>query len=99
MSSKVKREVECLTRLQGLTSQLEDILMFLKLEKLVDDNQLRSVKNAADQPKEVQQILRDLQVREKLQLLEYEWAVLPVENIRILIVTERNSKEFTFIGG
>ena len=99
MSSKIKREVECLTRLQGLTSQLEDILMFLKLEGLIDDNLIKTVKNSPEHAKEVQQILRDLQVRQKLQLLEYEWAVLPVENIRILIVTERDSKEFSFNGG
>lgn len=98
-NNKVKREIECLARLQGLTSQLEDILMFLKLEGLVDDNQLKSVKMSPDHPKEVQAILRDLQVRDKLQLLQYEWSVLPVENILITIITERNSKEFSFVGG
>lgn len=99
MTSKMKREIECLSRLQGLTSQLEDILMFLKLEGLVDDNQMKTIKMSADHPKEVQAILRDLQVRDKLQLLQYEWSVLPVENILITIITERNSKEFSFNGG
>lgn len=99
MSSKLKREIECLTRLQDLTSQLEDILIFLKLEGLVDEGQLKSIKLSSDRPKEVQAILKDLQAREKLQLLQYEWSVLPVENITISIITDRNQKEFSFNGG
>ena len=98
-TGKVKRQIECLERLQSLTGQLELILQFLKQEGLVDDNQMRSVKNSSDHAKEVQLILRDLQVREKLQLLEYEWNVLPVENIKITIVTDRDSKEFVHNGG
>lgn len=75
------------------------ILQFLKQEGFVDDNQMRSVKNSSDHAKEVQLILRDLQVKNKLQLLEYEWSVLPVENIKITIVTDRDSKEFIHNGG
>lgn len=97
--SKLKKEIQCLQRIQELTGQLEDILQFLKLEGLVDDNQLRSVKQSADHPKEVQQILRGLQSSGKLQLLQYTWSVLPVENISISIITDRNNKEFIFNGG
>lgn len=99
VNTKTRRQIECLERLQHLTGQLEMILQFLKLEGLVDDNQMRSVKNSSDHAKEVQLILRDLQVREKLQLLEYEWSVLPVENIKITIITDRDSKEFIHNGG
>ena len=98
-NSKRKRESDCLTRLQELTGQLEDILQFLKQEGLVDDNQMRSVKSSADHPKEVQAILKDLQVRQKFQMLTYEWSVLPVENISIMILTDRDSREFIFHGG
>ena len=96
MSQIVANQINCLKRLQDTTGQLEEILQFLKLEQLVDDNQMKSVKLSADHPKEIQQILRDLQVRNKLQLLMYEWNVLPVENIMVSIITERNSREFTF---
>lgn len=99
MASKLKREIECLQRLQDLTGQLEDILQFLKLENLVNDNQLKTVKLSADHAKEVQSILRNLQIEGKLQLLEYQWNVLPVENITIAIITDRNQKEFIFNGG
>ena len=96
MSQLIANQINCLQRLQDTTGQLEEILQFLKLEKLVDDNQLKSVRLSADHAKEVQQILRHLQVTNQLQLLVYEWNVLPVENILISIVTERNNKEFGF---
>lgn len=97
--SKVKREVECLHRLQELTGQLEDILVFLKLEGLVNDNQIKTVKLSSDHPKEVRHILQDLKVRQQIQLLQYEWSVLPVENITVTIITDRNQKEFSYNGG
>lgn len=96
MSQLKSNQILCLQRLQDTTGQLEDILQFLKLEMLVDDNQMKSVKLSADHAKEIQQILRDLQVKNKLQMLEYEWNVLPVENILITIITERNQREFSF---
>ncbi len=92
----VANQINCLQRLQDTTGQLDEILQFLKLEGLVDDNQLKSVRLGADHAKEIQQILRNLQVTNKLQLLNYEWNVLPVENICISIITDRNQKEFSF---
>lgn len=94
--STVANQILCLQRLQDMTGQIEEILQFLKLEGLIDDVQMKSVKLSPDHAKEVQQILRGLQVTNKLQLLMYEWSVLPVENIMISIITERNAKEFTF---
>lgn len=98
MNTKVGREIACLQRLHELTQQLSDIVAFLKLEGLVDDNQIRNLRQSADFPKEMQLILRDLQVRQKLQLLSYNWQVLPVENIDIHIITDRDSRNFTFNG-
>lgn len=96
MSQIIANQILCLQRLQDTTGQLDDILTFLKLEQLVDDNQIKSVRLGADHAKEIQLLLRNLQVTNKLQLLMYEWNVLPVENICISIITERNSRDFTF---
>jgi|ERR1035437_8034063 uncharacterized protein HemY len=98
MSTKLKREIDCLKRLHDLTSQLDDILSFLKQEGLVDDNQIRSLKQNADHPKELQALLRNLQKSNKIQMLEYVWTILPVENISIDIITDRNRKLFEFNG-
>ena len=98
MKSKLTKEIECLKRLQETTNQLDDILGFLKQEGLIDDSHVRSVKHSADHPKEIQFLLRNLQVTQKLQLLQYEWNVLPVENIVIFIISERNQREFVYNG-
>lgn len=77
---------------------MDQILLFLRQENLTDDVQIRSIKQSADHAKEIQGILRELQLKQKIQLLEYEWTILPVENIRIYIVTDRNQAEFVFNG-
>ena len=96
--NKTRREIECLSRLQQMTSQLDNILMFLRQEELVDDQQIKTTKQSPDFAKDIQAVLRDLQVRNKLQLLEYTWTILPVENIRLYIVTDRNQQEFVYNG-
>lgn len=98
MKSRLTKEIECLKRLHEMSSQLGDILLFLKQELLIDDNQIKTIKEQADHPKEVQSILKKLQTSGKLQMLEYTWEVLPTENIKIHIITDRNSKEFVFNG-
>lgn len=97
--SKTKREIDCLARLQTLTGQTEDILQFLKLENLINDGQLRAISLAADKAKELQQLISSLKREQKFQLIEYSWSLLPVENIDIVIVTEKNAKTFSFHGG
>jgi predicted nucleic acid-binding protein len=96
---KAGREMECLERLENLTGQLEDILVFLKLENLIDDNAIKKVRTSSNSPKEVREVLSQLKTDGKLQLLRYEWNVLPVENILITIITDRNQKEFSYNGG
>lgn len=95
---KVSREIQCLQRLQETTQQLDEIIYFLKQELLIDDGVIRTVKQQPDHAKEVQKLLSGLKAAGKLQLCQYEWTVLPVENIRIFIITDRNQKEFTFGG-
>lgn len=96
MSQLIANQVNCLQKLQDRTGQLPDMLAFLKLENLIDDNMIKSVNLSPDQAKDVQQLLRRLQVENKLQMLVYEWNVLPHENICITIVTDRNQRDFTF---
>ena len=96
--NKIRREIECLNRLQQLTGQLFEIILFLKEEGLMDDNHIRTVKGSSDTSKDLQAMLRELQVKGKLQLLEYTWNVLPVENIIVYVVTDRNQREFVYNG-
>lgn len=98
MSSQMAKEIDCLTRLHTATGQLTDILLYLKQEGIINDNEIRSVHTSANHPKEVRLMLKNLQAAGKLQLLEYTWSVLPVENIRVFIVCDRSQKEFVYNG-
>ena len=81
-----------------MTSQLEDILLFLKSESLINDNDIRTVRQSSDHPKDIQALIKKLHVAGKFQLLEYQWEILPVERIKILMITDHNQKEFIFNG-
>jgi hypothetical protein len=92
------REIECLDRLNRMAVSMDDIMNFLVEEKVIDRNQIKTVNNSADQPKQVQLMLEELKRADKIQLLSYEWVILPVERIKVLIVTDRNQKEFSYDG-
>jgi hypothetical protein len=97
--NKTRKEIECLNRLQELTQQRDNILQFLLSENLIDSAKVAYVRQSPDSNKELQYSLKDLQTAQKLQLLEYEWTILPVENIRLYIITDRSQMEFVYNGG
>jgi len=53
------------------------------------------MRSSADVAKVLHTKLASLSKSNKLQLLEYEWVVLPVERMKITIITDRMSKEFS----
>jgi hypothetical protein len=94
--NKTRREIECLDRMMQLHGSLDELLAFLQAESLMTADDIRVFKLNAEQPKTLQKKLSLMSLEGKLQLLEYEWTLLPVERIKILIVTNRNSKEFSY---
>jgi hypothetical protein len=87
-----KNEITCLTRLNDITGALSDLLSFLLSEKLIDREIIKEIMSSADQVRSAHSYLTQLNQVGKFQLLEYEWQVLPVERIKITIVTDRSSK-------
>lgn len=94
--NKTRREIECLTRLQALGGSVDNILDFLMGEELVGKDEVCKVRLSPEACKDIQLMLARLQNDKKFQLLEYEWAILPVERIKITIVTDRTSQEFSY---
>ena len=95
MGQKAK-QIDCLNKLQNLNGGMSDIFEFLFEEQLLSREQVTFIKSCPDVGKVLQKQLAEFSSANKLQLLEYEWTILPVERIRITIVTERNSREFDF---
>ena len=89
-------KVDCLQRYGALTNGLQDLVEFLMSEGLLSKELLREINSSQNVSKEIEQLLFELQTNGKLQLLEYDWSILPVERIKILIVTNKLTKEFTF---
>lgn len=89
-----KREIECLKRLQELSPVYEELIAFFLQENLLSKEELKVIKTSPDQGKLLQAKLAALSDERKLQLLEYEWSLLPVERIKVNVVTDRGFKEF-----
>jgi len=94
--SKASKEIECIKRLDELCAIYDEVLDFLIKENLVSREDSKAIKSSSEIPKMIHTTLANLSRTNKLQLLEYEWVVLPVERLKISIVTDRMSKEFSF---
>ncbi len=95
MTRKTQREIQCLQRLQELTPAYEDLMQFLLLEQLIERDELKTMRDSPEQVKLLQGRLASLSQERKLQLLEYEWTILPVERIRITMVTNNGHREIS----
>lgn len=72
----------------------EELIAFLLQEYLLSKEELKVLRNSPEQSRLLQAKLANLSDERKLQLLEFEWTLLPTERIRINIVTDRGFKEF-----
>ena len=93
--NKTNAEIQCLARLDELTATNDTIMDFLMAEDLMSKEERKGVKASPDVPKVLQAFLARLKGKQ-LQLLEYEWVLLPDERLKLTIITDRNSKEFSF---
>ena len=96
MSSSSKREIDCLSRLQDRSGSIDEIIAFLVEGKLMDLEMAKKVKQSSDEAKEIHAYLKDLSRNDKIQLLEFSWVILPVEIIKIQLVTHRDNRQFTY---
>jgi hypothetical protein len=93
--NRASREIECLAKLDSLTPSYDGIIEYLHSEDLLSREEGKAMRSSADVAKVLHTKLASLSKSNKLQLLEYEWVVLPVERMKITIITDRMSKEFS----
>jgi hypothetical protein len=93
--NNTNKEIQCLARLEELTSSNEMIIEFLIQEELMTKEQRKGMIAGSDVAKALQGYLACMKGN-KLQLLEYEWSLLPVERLKVVIITDRNSREFAY---
>lgn len=90
-----KREVECLKRLQQLSPVYEELIAYLVQEFLLSKEELKVIKSSPEQGRLLQAKLATLSEERKIQLLEYEWTLLPTERIKVNLVTDTGFKEWS----
>ncbi len=96
MSNKRSKEIECLMRLDELNAIYDEILDFMNKEDLITRPEAVAIRSSSEIPKMIHAKLQTLSKANKIQLLEYEWVILPMERIKIVVVTDRNSREFSY---
>ena len=96
--SKKSKQIECLDRLNELNGSIQEIVLFLREEKLITNDEVNQVRQSPMQAKELQALLAKVSTNEKIQLLEYQWSLLPVEIITITIITDSVKREFAYQG-
>lgn len=90
------KELDCLKRMFKLTHCYNDLVDFLLEEKLINDSQLTNLKLELDKAKFLYELIKKAEKDDKILLFSFDWVVLPVERIRIRLITERNTKELTY---
>jgi hypothetical protein len=93
---KASKEIECLIRLDELTPSFDGIIEFLHSEDLLSREEGKAIRSSSEVAKKIYEKLAVLSKTKKLQLLEYEWVILPIERIKVMVVTDRASREFSF---
>jgi hypothetical protein len=93
----IRTEVECIERYNHLThGGLDEVLEFLLTEKAATPDEIKGVRSSSDMPKSLQSLIMRLKSEDRVQLVEYNWEILPIERIKIYFVTRMNSRTFTY---
>lgn len=95
-TERKKKEIECLTKIRSINGSLDDIMSFILDEKLASLDEIKLIKNSPNEPKELRELIETLKVKERLQLVEYQWVFLPKEYATLMLVSDRQTKEFGF---
>ena len=90
------KEIDCITRLFKLTECYSELVEYLIEEKILLEGELTNLKLELNKPKFLHAILKQAEKEDKLLLLSFDWVLLPVERIRIRLITERSNKELTY---
>lgn len=75
-----------------------EILSFLESQKLIDNNESQRVllQNHATHAGTILGMLNRFKAEDKLQLVDFEWIILPKLRMKLTLVGETDSKEWLF---
>ena len=94
----MKRRIEFLIRIFDLLKCRTAILEYLKEEKLITDDFMQGLLNEhySSHATRIAGLLAQLNKEDKLQLVDYEWTILPFERLKLTLVSNTGKKEFEY---
>jgi hypothetical protein len=98
MSYRKTNEANMYRRLRELGVLHEQILEFLVLERLIPSEEVKRISQLSVtlRGRELYDLVESLRSNPIVQMIDYEWSLLPSERIKITIVTDHSSKEFYY---
>jgi len=90
------RRIDCILRLLKKEEAYGLIAAWLVEQKIVSLEDAKGQTRDQEKAEFIYFALKKGEELEKLILVDYEWTILPLEQIKITCVTEREKKEFTF---
>lgn len=94
----MRKKIDFLNRLFAVLHCRAEILEYLKLQRLITDDVMVGIlhENHNNHATKIAGLLEELVQTEKIQLLTYEWTILPKEHLCLTILTETDRKEFVY---
>lgn len=93
----MKKKINCILRfMEKSESFYLDITDFLIEERLMKREELVNIDRPTEKAKFLVSKLENLLKTEIVMLVDWEWHILPIERIKLLIVTDSLQKEFTY---
>lgn len=92
----MNKRSECIKRLLALTGCYTEICEWFVENKFAEQITLESFTREQERADHILEELLKLERDDKLILLDFVWTVLPLEQIKIIVVTHKDMKEFTY---
>lgn len=92
----MNKKIECIKRLFKKNNSYGEITEWLMSVKLTTQYEVDSKTRDQERAEFILEILQQAEKDEFFMLLDFEWTVLPIEQIKITCVTEREEVHFTY---
>jgi hypothetical protein len=90
-----EQHIECLRKLFKTTGCFDDMIRQLVEDKVIHEATADTIYLQSDKTKTLCEVLFKARDEDKLQLLHFEWDMLPVERIMVRVITDMSTKEYT----
>lgn len=90
------KRIDCILRLIKINDIYSDICVWLIEQKIVTRTEAEGQSRDQEKAEFLYHAFKKGVELEKFQLLDYEWTILPLEQIKITCITDRETKEFTY---